>query len=83
MGDIKKVSSFIEECQHIGIPVDAPNINTGKGQFVVVEGRIQYGMEAIKGVGGNAIAAIVDERTANGEFSSIMDMAARIDLKKL
>ncbi|KPQ00811.1 MAG: DNA polymerase III alpha subunit DnaE [Bacteroidetes bacterium HLUCCA01] len=81
MGDIKKVSSFIEECQHIGIPVDAPNINTGKGQFVVVEGRIQYGMEAIKGVGGNAIAAIVDERTANGEFSSIMDMAARIDLK--
>lgn len=81
MGDIKKVSSFIEECQHIGIPVDAPNINTGKGQFVVVDGRIQYGMEAIKGVGGNAIAAIVDERTANGEFSSIMDMAARIDLK--
>ena len=48
---------------------------------MVVEGRIQYGMEAIKGVGGNAIAAIVDERTANGEFSSIMDMAARIDLK--
>ncbi|MCC5926092.1 MAG: DNA polymerase III subunit alpha [Bacteroidetes bacterium] len=81
MGDIKKISSFIEECQHIGIPVDAPNINTGKGQFVAVDGRIQYGMEAIKGAGANAIAAIVEERTANGEFASIMDMVSRVDLK--
>lgn len=81
MGDIKKISSFIEECQHIGVPVDPPNINTGKGQFVAVDGRIQYGMEAIKGAGSNAIAAIVDERTANGVFASIMDMVTRIDLK--
>lgn len=81
MGDIKKISSFIEECQHIGVPVDPPNINTGKGQFVAVDGRIQYGMEAIKGAGSNAIAAIVDERTANGVYTSIMDMVTRIDLK--
>lgn len=81
MGDIKKISSFIEECQHIGIPVDKPNINTGKGQFVAVNGRIQYGMEAIKGAGANAIASIVEERAGNGEFSSIIDMVSRIDLK--
>lgn len=81
MGDIKKISSFIEECQHIGIPLDAPNINTGKGQFVAVDGRIQYGMEAIKGAGANAIAAIVEERTQNGQFESIMDLVARVDLK--
>lgn len=81
MGDIKKISQFIEECQAIGIPVDAPNINTGKGQFVVVESRVQYGMEAIKGAGGNAIASIVAERQANGPFKSIIDMVARIDLK--
>jgi len=81
MGDIKKISQFIEECQAIGIPVDPPNINTGKGQFAVVEGRVQYGMEAIKGAGGNAIASIVSERQANGPFSSIIDMVSRIDLK--
>ncbi len=81
MGDIKKVTQFIEECYHLGIPVDPPNVNTGKGQFVVVEGRVQFGLEAIKGAGGNAIAALVAERTSNGPFKSIADMVSRIDLR--
>lgn len=81
MGDIKKISQFIEECQHLGIPVDAPNINTGKGQFVAVDGRVQYGMEAIKGAGANAIASIVAERISKGAFTSFVEMVSRIDLK--
>jgi DNA polymerase III subunit alpha len=51
MGDIKKVSFFIEECQRMGIAVDAPNINSAEGRFSVKDGRIQYGMSAIKGCG--------------------------------
>jgi DNA polymerase-3 subunit alpha len=81
MGDIKKISQFIEECQHMGIAVDAPNINTGRGQFAAVKGRIQYGMEAIKGAGASAVVSIVEERSKNGEFRSITDMVSRIDLK--
>ena len=50
MSDIKKVA-FIEECQQLGIAVDPPNINTSRGRFIAKEGRIQYGMSAIKGVG--------------------------------
>lgn len=79
MGDIDKVSKFIEECYHIGIKVDPPNINTGQGKFVAVDGRIQYGMEAIKGVGSNAVLEIVKERKENGEFESIYDFARRVD----
>jgi len=79
MGDIDKVSKFIEECYRIGITVDAPNINSGKGKFVAVDGRIQYGMEAIKGVGSNAVEEIVKERRENGQFDSIYDFARRID----
>lgn len=81
MGDIKKVSQFIEECQHLGIPVDAPNINTGKGQFVAINGRIQYGLEAIKGVGSNAVQSLVDTRQEGGPFTSFIDMVSRVDLK--
>ena len=81
MGDIKKVSQFIEECQYLGIPVDAPNINTGKGQFVAIDGRIQYGMEAIKGVGSTAVQSIVETREHGGVFTSFIDMASRVDLK--
>jgi DNA polymerase-3 subunit alpha len=79
MGDIEKVSRFIEECHRIGITVDPPNINTGAGKFVAVEGRIQYGMEAIKGVGSNAVAELVKERKENGTFKSVYDFASRID----
>lgn len=81
MGDIKKISQFIEESNSIGIPVDPPNINTGAGSFVVNNGRIQYGMEAIKGVGGNAVQSIVSERDENGPFKSLFDLTYRIDLR--
>jgi len=79
MGDIDKVSKFIEECNRMGIKVDAPDINNGKGKFVAVDGRIQYGMEAIKGVGSNVVIEIVNERRENGKFDSIYDFARRVD----
>lgn len=81
MNDIKKVSFFIEECQRMGIAVDPPNINTAEGRFSVKEGRIQYGMSAIKGVGSGAIEQIVEERDTNGSFSSIFDFSSRIDTR--
>ena len=81
MNDIKKVSSFIEECQRMGIAVDPPNVNTGAGNFVVRDGRIQYGMEAIKGVGSHAVEQLVEEREENGPFSSIFDFTGRVDLR--
>lgn len=79
MGDIDKVSKFIEECYRNDITVDPPDINNGAGKFVAVDGRIQYGMEAIKGVGSNAVQEVVKEREENGEFESIFDFARRID----
>lgn len=81
MGDIKKVSQFIEECTILGIPVDPPNVNTGAGTFVALNGRIQYGMEAIKGAGANAIAALVSERETNGPYKTLFDFTYRVDLK--
>jgi DNA polymerase III subunit alpha len=81
MGDIKKVSFFIEECQRIGIPVDPPNINSAEGKFVAKNGRVQYGMSAIKGVGSAAIEQIVKERMEKGHFKNIFEFSARIDTR--
>lgn len=81
MSDIKKVSFFIEECQRIGIPVDPPNINTAEGKFVAREGRVQYGLAAIKGVGSSAIEQIVANRKEKGEFRSVFDFSSRIDTR--
>ncbi len=81
MNDIKKVAAFIEECQKMGIPMDAPNINTARGKFVAKDGRVQYGMSAIKGVGSSAIAHIVEERNQNGLYQNVFDFASRVDLR--
>ncbi|MEX0661872.1 MAG: DNA polymerase III subunit alpha [Balneolaceae bacterium] len=81
MGDIKKVSFFIEECQRLGIPVDPPNVNTAEAKFVAKDGRIQYGMSAIKGVGSNAIDEIAKERKEHGDFNSLFEFSGRIDTR--
>ncbi len=81
MNDIKKVAAFIEECQKMNIPVDAPNVNTARGKFVAKDSRVQYGMSAIKGVGSSAIQHIVEEREENGLFKSVFDFSARVDLR--
>lgn len=79
MNDLKKVTFFIEECQKMGIAVDSPNLNTGISTFSVTNGRIQFGLSAIKGVGSGAIEAIVQERSENGLFKSVFDFAGRVD----
>lgn len=81
MGDIKKVSQFIEECRYLGMSVQPPNVNTGAGQFVVRDGHIQYGLEAVKGVGSAAVEYMVNERNAKGLFVSLFDFTARMDLR--
>ena len=81
MNDIKKVSQFIEECYHLGVPVDRPNINSGEAFFTAKEGRVQYGLSAIKGVGSSAVAHFVEERRENGPFTSMFDFTSRVDLR--
>ncbi|MEX1211262.1 MAG: DNA polymerase III subunit alpha [Balneolaceae bacterium] len=81
MSDIKKVAFFVEECRELGLEVVPPDINVADGRFTARDGAIQYGMAAIKGVGSSAIEAIVEEREANGPFTSIFHFASRIDTR--
>tara|TARA_R110001583_G_scaffold46395_1_gene145510 strand:- start:15383 stop:19759 length:4377 start_codon:yes stop_codon:yes gene_type:complete len=82
MNDIKQVTFFMEECKRAGIPVLGPDVNESYLKFAVnKEGAIRFGMGAIKGVGGAAVDAIVEERTKNGNFTSIFDISKRVDLR--
>ncbi|MFA5297461.1 MAG: DNA polymerase III subunit alpha [Lutibacter sp.] len=82
MNDIKQVTFFMEECKRAGIAVLGPDINESFYKFAVnKEGAIRFGMGAVKGVGASAVAAIVDERKRNGNYTSIFDLTKRIDLR--
>ncbi len=82
MNDIKQVSFFMEECKRAGIEVLGPDINESFYKFSVNKsGAIRFGMGAIKGVGANAVKAIVSERKDNGNYKSIFDVTKRVDLR--
>jgi len=44
---------------------------------------IRYGMAAIKNAGEGAVQSIIDEREANGPFRDPVDLAERIDLRRI
>lgn len=69
----------IEDCQRMGIVVEAPSVNTCRADFSVAEGKIFFGLSAIKGCGGSAADAIANERIANGPFKDIFDFCDRVD----
>ncbi len=82
MSDIKKVTFYMDECRHSGIPVLGPDVNESWYKFAVnEEGAIRFGMGGIKGVGQGAVEAIVAERKKNGKYKSIFDFAKRVNLR--
>lgn len=81
MGDTKKLSVVLEEARQMQIDVLPPSINHSEAQFTVEDERIRFGLGAIKGVGLNAIEAIVAARQKDGPFSSIFDLTRELDLR--
>ncbi|GAB3851218.1 DNA polymerase III subunit alpha [Hymenobacter terrigena] len=82
MGDIKKVTFFIEEARKQGVPVLGPDVNESLLKFNVnQEGAIRFGMGAVKGAGELAVESMVQEREKAGPYSDIFDFAKRVNLR--
>ncbi|MGV8844216.1 MAG: DNA polymerase III subunit alpha [Pseudomonas sp.] len=83
MHNTDKVVTLIEECRSMKLRLDAPDVNTSEFKFTVNDdGRIVYGLGAIKGVGEGPVEAIVESRR-DGPFLDLFDFCARVDLKRI
>ena len=60
-----RVPIYVNACHELGIEVLPPDVNESMTDFAVVEGKIRFGLNAVKGVGEGAANAIIAER-ANG-----------------
>lgn len=80
---IDGVVKFINECRTHGVEVLPPDVNESSTMFTAVDGRIRFGLAAVKNVGGAAVDLIIKEREANGQFSSLFDFLQRVDLTKV
>nr|MCU0408223.1 DNA polymerase III subunit alpha [Bacteroidales bacterium] len=84
ISDIKKITTFMDETRRMGIEVLGPDVNESNLKFTVnKDGNVRFGLGAIKGVGEAAALQLIEEREKNGLFSSIYDMAERVNLNAL
>ncbi|MFI3294506.1 MAG: DNA polymerase III subunit alpha [Rikenellaceae bacterium] len=82
LSDMTKLAFFMDECKRMGTPVLSPDVNKSYHRFAVdAEGYIRFGMGGIKGVGENAVSAIIAERKANGNFKDLYDFVERVPLQ--
>ncbi|MFZ0091971.1 MAG: DNA polymerase III subunit alpha [Solirubrobacteraceae bacterium] len=85
-----KVPFFVSQAEQMGIAILPPDVNLSDHEFVVVDGNIRFGLDAVKGVGYQAVEAIKRAR-GDGEsvrrsgdqpgrsFTSLFDFCERVD----
>ena len=78
VGSSTKISEYIQVCRNLGIELLPPDINEGGGTFKAVDGKIRYGMYAIKNLGRPVIDAIVENREDNGPYKDLEDFIRRV-----
>jgi DNA polymerase-3 subunit alpha len=76
-----KVPFFAARCEEMGIEILPPDVNLSDHEFVVVDGNIRFGLDAVKGVGYAAVEAIKRAREEAGPFTSIWSFCERVDPK--
>jgi DNA polymerase-3 subunit alpha len=76
-GNADRVATAIVDCRNKGIEVLPPDINASRADFSMVEGRILFGLAAIKNVGQHAVESIVALRESDGQFKSLEDLCER------
>jgi DNA polymerase-3 subunit alpha len=74
-----KVPFYVAACDEMGIEVLPPDVNVSAEDFRVVEGKIRFGLNAVKNVGESAVRSILAGREEGGPFSSIWDFCERVD----
>jgi len=77
-----RVPFYVGECADMGVEVLPPDVNSSLSDFAVVEGRIRFGLAAVKRVGEGAVRGIIAARSER-PFDSIWDFCERVDMAVL
>jgi DNA polymerase-3 subunit alpha len=77
-----KLAVYKREVDKLGIVTVAPSVNDSLAKFTVRDGRVVYALGALKGVGVEAMALIVEAR-GDKPFATLFDFARRVDMKRV
>jgi DNA polymerase-3 subunit alpha len=83
MGSQDKTIKNIAECRAMGIEILPPDVNESQADFSVVDGKIRFGLAAVKNVGLKAVELVIEERDRHGPFGDLLDFCRRVDGSKV
>ncbi|MEJ2726537.1 MAG: DNA polymerase III subunit alpha, partial [Deltaproteobacteria bacterium] len=83
MGNQDKTIKNIAECREMGIEILPPDINESQADFSVVEGKIRFGLAAVKNVGLKAVESVIEERAERGPFRDLIEFCRRVEGAKV
>jgi len=82
MGNHSKLALYMQDCKEHGIEILQPDVTKSVGHFSVEEGKIRYGLNAIKNVGSGTIEAIIKARQKR-TFKGFYDFCEAVEPTEL
>ena len=77
-----RTAIYLNECRQMGIEVLVPDVNESESDFTVHDGRIRFGLSAIRNVGEGVVEKVAEARSGE-PFASFLDFVNRVDLSAL
>lgn len=81
--DKDKTAAYLHECRMMGISVEVPGVNVSERDFLAHDGKIIFGLSAVRNVGEKVTDLIVAERMENGPYKDFFDFIDRVDVQVL
>lgn len=83
MDNTDRVVVLVDDCRDLGVTVRPPDVNASAWGFEADgEGRIRFGLGAVRGVGRSAAESIVEAREGGGPFDDLFDFCRRVDPRR-
>ncbi len=73
-----KLAEYINICREEGLEIVRPDINISEREFVFRNGKIYFGLLAVKNTGDTFDRKIISERERNGVFRNLQDFCKRM-----
>jgi DNA polymerase-3 subunit alpha len=80
--DKDRTAIYLNECRQMGIEVLVPDVDESETDFTVREGRIRFGLSAVRNVGEGVVEKIAEAR-ADGPYESFLDFVNRVEVSAL
>lgn len=78
-----KLSEYLALCRKNGIEIVPPNVNKSMKGFAYRDGKMYFGLLAIKNAGSGFADRIIAEREHSGQFKSFQDFCERLEGRDL